>query len=497
MSAAVREASCPDDNVVARIVSGEANADERAHFEVHVDTCARCAELVAEIARTWFDDATRADSTVVDAAPPSMDAMEKGLGVGAKVGRYVLGPKIGAGGMGTVHVAYDPVLRRSIALKILQRVSGDADDEERWLREARAMARVAHPNVVTVHDAGRTDDGRVFIALELVRGPSLRRWLRAHPALPWRSIVDLFVQAARGLQAAHDAGVVHRDFKPENVLVEPSDRPRVRVTDFGLARASRVAPANVDVAPHSLGGAAWRAERSLPETGAVGTPAYMSPEQLDAHATDARTDQWSFGLALHEALFGARPFTGATLDERRAAMRKFPVFPRSPSVSSVPTWVCWIVARALRERPDQRFATMTAVVDALERGEGKSAEWILALHVLGLVAMACVHIVFTALVAFALVQPDNPNDVSAYGRFDAFVSALFGMLLVTGWLPLGIPVTLAGAWGVAKRKAWAYVVVTLYAFLSLFTVVGTPYALFALATLLRADVRAALGRKMR
>jgi hypothetical protein len=140
---------------------------------------------------------------------------------------------------------------------------------------------------------------------------------------------------------------------------------------------------------------------------------------------------------------------------------------------------------------------MTGVVDALERGEGKSAEWILALHVLGLVAMACVHLVFTALVAFALVQPDNPNDVSAYGRFDAFVSALFGMLLVTGWLPLGIPVTLAGAWGVAKRKSWAYVVVTLYAFLSLVTVVGTPYALFALATLFRADVRAALGRKMR
>jgi hypothetical protein len=217
----------------------------------------------------------------------------------------------------------------------------------------------------------------------------------------------------------------------------------------------------------------------------------MAPEQLDQGPTDARTDQWAFGLALHEALFGARPFEGATREERRAAMRKFPSFPRS---TKVPHWVGWIVARTLREGPDARFASMPAVVDALEKGEGKSAEWILALHVLGLVGMACVHLLLSVLVALALVVPDDPNDKSPYGRFDVFFSMLVGLLFVSGWLPVGAPVAAAGAWGIAKRRPWAYLVTTIYAFLSLVTIVGTPYAIFALATLFRADVRAALGR---
>ena len=462
----MKAGACPDENALSRVVSGALTGDERAAIERHIDTCDPCAELVAELARTWFDD-----------APPSVLAC---------VGRYQVGPRIGAGGMGVVHAAHDPVLRRTLALKLILR---EGADDERLLREARAMARVAHTNVVGVHDAGRADDRRVFVAMELVRGPSLRRWLALSPNASWRAIVALFVQAGRGLAAAHAAGVVHRDFKPENVLVEPSDPPRARVTDFGLARPVHAS----DEAPSSAGGAAWLAEIVTREGG--GTPAYVAPEQLEGIAGDARSDQYAFGVSLFEALWKRRPFAHArTIAELRVAMRT-PV--GRPKDGDVPAWVWSVVARALRSRPDDRFASMKELVDALEKGEGTSAEWLLTLHTVGLVFMACMHVVFCAFVLAGLMVPDDPTATSPDGRLDQAFTFWIAAAFVTGWLPVGIPIAIAGAYGMARRKRWAYVLATIYAIASLPTCLGTPYALFALLTLRRPTVRAALGRAPR
>lgn len=457
--------ACPDENALSRVVSGAATSDERTAIERHVDACASCAELVAELARTWFDD-----------APPS---------VLASVGRYQLGPRIGAGGMGVVHAAHDPVLRRSLALKLIPL---DGADEERLLREARAMARVTHANVVAVHDAGRADERRAFVAMELVRGPSLRRWLALHPDATWRAIVALFVQAGRGLAAAHAAGVFHRDFKPENVLVEPSEPPLAKVTDFGLARPTSAR----DDAPRSAGSEAWHAEAVT--RGIGGTPAYMAPEQLDGDPGDARADQYAFGVSLFEALYRRRPFADVrTLAALRAAMRRPIVRPRGDA----PAWLWAIVARALRPRPEDRFASMNDVVDALEKGEGTSAESVLTLHTIGLAFMALLHVLFFAVVVAGLMTPDDPSATTPEGRLDRAFTYWMMILFVTGWLPVGLPAAVAGAYGIAKRRRWAYVLVLVYAFVALPTCIGTPYAVFALVTLRRADVRVALGRAPR
>jgi len=459
-------AACPNENTLSHVLSGAISDEQRSSLEEHIDGCATCAELVAELARAWFDD-----------APPS---------VVEAVGRYRVGPRIGAGGMGVVHAAHDPVLRRSLALKL---IASNGADEERLLREARAMARVAHANVVGVHDAGRADEQRIFVAMELVRGPSLRRWCALHPRATWQEIVALFVQAGRGLAAAHGAGVIHRDFKPENVLVEPSEPPRVRVTDFGLARPVQ-APAD---APRSVGGEAWLAE-SRTRAGA-GTPAYMAPEQLADEEADARADQYAFGVSLFEALWKRRPFADArTMADLRRAMQG-PI--ARPTGEDVPAWIWPIVARALRPRPEDRYSSMNEIIEALEGGEGNSAEWLLTLHALGLLLMAGLHLMFCGIVLAGLMVADDPSATSPEGRLDQVVTWWVSGAFVTGWLPLGTLLAAAGAVGMAKRKRWAWALAIIYAVVSLPTCMGTPYALFALITLRRSDVRAALGRPSR
>ncbi|MFP2907424.1 serine/threonine-protein kinase, partial [Pyxidicoccus sp. 3LFB2] len=191
------------------------------------------------------------------------------------------------------------------------------------MREAQAQARLSHPNVVTVHDVG-LDGDTVFLAMELLRGGTLRHWLEETPR-PWREVLARFIHAGRGLAAAHAVGLVHRDFKPDNVLL--GDDGQVRVADFGLARAG---PA---LAPPE----AWTREASLPEapptgghtpTGTrLGTPGYMSPEQWRGQHADSRSDQFSFCVALYEALFGQRPFAGDTPQERERAVREGQVLP--------------------------------------------------------------------------------------------------------------------------------------------------------------------------
>ena len=213
----------------------------------------------------------------------------------AKIDRFTLLERIGRGGTGDVFAAYDPVLDRKLALKLLRADARLDADERTWLlREARAAARLAHPNVVAIYEVGEFDDG-IFVAMEYIDGVTLRAWLRERPSL--EAILDVFVQVGRGLAAAHEAGVIHRDFKPENVLVcGQGAELRGRVVDFGLARTVERIVADE------------RGSTGTRHSTLMGTPAYMAPEQLRERSFDARSDQFSFFVALHEALTGAHPF---------------------------------------------------------------------------------------------------------------------------------------------------------------------------------------------
>ncbi len=305
-------------------------------------------------------DATRADlgdGVPVHSAPAR----------GQAIGRYLVTGQLGAGAMGFVLAAHDPELDRRVALKLVRPevlTIGGSGAHARLVREAQAMARLSHPNVVPVFDAGTVDD-QVFVAMELVEGSTLREWLRAKPRT-WREVRDAFLQAGRGLQAAHAAGIVHRDFKPDNVLV--SRDGRVRVTDFGLARTA--APdATAPPSPAQLDNSSPRTSASpvLTQAGAImGTPAYMAPEAHDGQPTDARTDQFAFCVALYEGLYGERPFRGTTFQEVAQAVRT--ATPRFSSMGrKVPGHLRKVLARGLARNPADRFPSMDPILDELAR----------------------------------------------------------------------------------------------------------------------------------
>ncbi|MDC0720001.1 serine/threonine-protein kinase [Nannocystis bainbridge] len=286
----------------------------------------------------------------------------------AKIGRFTVLRQIGAGGMSVVYAAYDERLDRRIAVKLLR--SGEAaDNQARLLREAQAMARLAHPNVVAVHEVGAWEN-QVYVAMEFVRGPNLRDWLQAVPR-DIREIREVFVAAGRGLAAAHHAGLVHRDFKPANVLV--GDDGRVRVGDFGLVRHAGdeplEPPAPAPVPSTSILSAGARVELSttLTQTGAIlGTPAYMSPEQHLGRPVDARSDQFSFCVALYEALYGAPPFAGRDLFELARRVLAGAVSP-VPEDSKVPAWLRRALVRGLAVDPAARWPSIDDLLDELER----------------------------------------------------------------------------------------------------------------------------------
>ena len=256
------------------------------------------------------NDEVALDMTLAAGAPSDASVLPRG----ASIGRYVVIDRIGEGGMGVVYAAYDPELDRRVAIKLLQASErGDRSTEgrARLLREAQAIARIAHPNVVGVHDVGTFGDG-IFVAMEYVEGTTLRAWLAERPRAA-REILAMFLQAGRGLAAAHAKGLVHRDFKPDNVIV--GNDSRARVLDFGLAQAvagseafaqSRVVP------PSAESGPSLSLETPLTQTGVLmGTPLYMAPEQFLGKKTDSRTDQYSFCCALLEALWGEHPIAAS------------------------------------------------------------------------------------------------------------------------------------------------------------------------------------------
>jgi tetratricopeptide (TPR) repeat protein len=311
---------------------------------------------------SWGNEAEHTEP-VGAAASSSAFERPQPLERGASVGRYLIVELIGAGGMGEVYRAYDPQLDRKVALKVLRVAGPESIDGARVLREARALARQNHANVVTVYDAG-IDGERVHIAMELVEGETLAQWLKERHG--WRETLALFIGAGRGLAAAHASGLVHRDFKPQNVMVSREGQhseTRVRVMDFGLARAAvgRESDAVVTVAGAN--------ELPLELTAAgtlVGTPAYLAPEVYAGQTADERADQFSFCVALWLGLFGTRPFVGDVAFELAAAAARGDIAP-PPSTSTVPTWLRKVALRGLAARPQDRWADMTTLLAALQR----------------------------------------------------------------------------------------------------------------------------------
>jgi eukaryotic-like serine/threonine-protein kinase len=287
---------------------------------------------------------------------------------GRRMGRYVVHQQIGRGGMGVVYEAVDRKVGRRVALKLMHGRGAAAGHTatDRLLREAQALARLNHPNIVSLYDFGTTDRG-VFIAMEHVRGESLRAWMSGEHA--WREVLEVFIQAGRGLSAAHAAGIVHRDFKPTNVLVGYDGR--VKVLDFGLARRRsgdvgydeepKPSHARADSTPDNP----LLATRLTSGGVVIGTTHYMSPEQLMDMQVRPASDQFSFCVALWEALYGSRPYPGKTLLELAASYRDERIEP--PRRRGVPTSVHRALLRGLRIEPGQRFATMDQLLAVLEQ----------------------------------------------------------------------------------------------------------------------------------
>ncbi|WNG32307.1 protein kinase [Archangium violaceum] len=348
---------CPDENLLAGFASGALSLSDTPEVERHLDGCAPCRELVAAVAAEDAGSSARGAPTRLDTGTPTLPMHPEApvLGPGDTVGRYVLEGLLGQGGMGVVYAAKDPGLGRTVALKLLRPGVGGEEGRARLVREAQAMARLAHPNVLPLFELG-TEGERVFLAMERVEGPTLADWLRERER-PWREVLALFLQAGEGLAAAHRAGLVHRDFKPANVLVGADGRPRV--TDFGLVRHG------AEVNGGAPEGASGDTGEALSRAGAVpGTPAYMSPEQLAGREVDARGDQFSFCVALHEALYGVRPFEAR---ERGVARWKRVPVPRG---LRPPGYVRAAIERGLALEPEARFPSMDALLAALARPPG-------------------------------------------------------------------------------------------------------------------------------
>jgi tetratricopeptide (TPR) repeat protein len=295
------------------------------------------------------------------------------LARGAVVARYVIVGELGRGGMGAVYAAYDPDLDRRIALKVLAHGAGSRSTtrEPRFLREAQALAQLSHENVVAVHDVGIFRNA-VFIAMELVPGPTLAAWLKDAPRSR-REIVATFLAAGRGLAAAHAAGLVHRDFKPGNVMV--GNDGRVRVLDFGLARAASSTSSSDEEGPEeslTSSGSRLLAQSITVAGSLLGTPAYMSPEQLRRLPANERSDQFSFAVALYEALYGAHPFGRGSREELTARVLEGRIGP-PPADAKVPARIRRLLQRALALTPEDRFPSMDALLAELARDP--SARW--------------------------------------------------------------------------------------------------------------------------
>ncbi|MEM9457453.1 MAG: serine/threonine-protein kinase [Myxococcota bacterium] len=318
------------------------------------------------------DEPTAGSHLDLDEPAPARPPTPRTKPPGTTVDKYIVLDQLGAGGMGVVYSAYDPTLDRKIALKVLHRDFGEERDpiaQARLLGEGRALARVNHRNVVIVFDVG-SSDGEVYVAMELVDGQTLKQWREQEPHA-WPRTVEMFVGIAAGLQAVHAAGLVHRDVKPDNVLIDRRDG-QPRVTDFGLARPHTDAPPSLEDTEQQLVSQSTISRPELTRTGArLGTPAYMSCEQLRGQPATAKSDQFSLCVALWECLYGIRPYAGHSLASRLVAMTQGPPEEpaKTPSGRPVPAWLRHIVLRGLSLDPADRWPSVAALGQALAAGD--------------------------------------------------------------------------------------------------------------------------------
>ncbi len=351
-----------------------------------------------------------------------------------KIGRYTVLDLLGVGGMGVVCTAYDPKLDRKIALKLLRK-RGKKDDrnstgQARLIREAQALAKLSHPNIVTVHDVDKFE-GQIYMAMEYVEGCSLDQWMiRGQRA--WREVLEVFIHAARGLAAAHAAGITHRDFKPANVLI--GNDQRVLVVDFGLAKSHddksqdrsgihpKFSESHTPTPPDASDAMATIRERGslmdvigstrdtkLTQVGrTVGTPAYMAPEQFLGLPVGPETDQFSFGVALFEALYGYLPFPDESRDELIERVTSGHVSD-PPKDTPVPGWVHRVVLRALQQRPEDRYPSIDGLIAALQADPAKRRRR-------GLLVTGAA--VLTVLGTYGVIKAVAPDDDVCTGAAD-------------------------------------------------------------------------------
>ncbi|MBL8949576.1 MAG: protein kinase, partial [Myxococcaceae bacterium] len=321
---------CLDPDTAASYVSNALTPDERAKVDGHIDGCANCRELVSLIAKSAWTTASGATLPAANRPSQEPTAANPGrrpprvagatLPRGTRVGSFEIRHPLSAGGMGVVYVAYDARLDRQLALKCVGDRHGDT---QQLLNEARLMAQAAHPNVVPVYDVIDAD-GQLYIAMELVVGRTVGQWVAQAPHT-WRQVVDVYLEAGKGLAAAHALGIVHGDVKPGNILV--GDDGRVRVSDFGIA--------------------SFASDADLLAGLIRGTPAYFAPEQRRGVPADYQSDQYAFAVSLHEALYGALPGSPPTRQVR------------------LPYGLKRVLARALSETPGARYASMEELLRAL------------------------------------------------------------------------------------------------------------------------------------
>ena len=390
------------ENTVTELLAALVTANRRERIDAHTATCAACRRLISELVRR-------------SATSPRLALGSPGAGServpleGTTIDRYTLGARIGSGASGTVIEAHDPELDRTVALKLLH---PEHAQRERIQREARALAKLAHPNVVAVYDAG-TYEGELFVAMERVDGSDLRTWLRTQRSVA--EILDAFAQLGRGLAAAHAAGIVHRDVKPDNILVG-NDR-RVRIADFGLAGGP---DGSIDF---------------------IGTPAYMAPEQFEDGGASTASDQFAFCVALYEALYGKRPFAINLTEE---VARGLPTDTRV----GVPRAVRSALARGLSVDPTHRFPSMTALVDALQPRRRKQ---LIAAGVIGALAIG------GAGFAIARVASDKPAVCAdAASEADAVWNPARGAALHARFAATKVPFANT-AWTSVEREVTKYV----------------------------------------
>lgn len=306
------------------------------------------------------------EETAASPAQPGRGAIAN-LARGAVLGRHTILEQVGSGGMGVVYAAFDSQLSRKVAIKVLRPLAGSRSSEvlkARLVREARALAQLSHPNVVAVHEVGEAGD-ELFVVMDFIEGETLGERCRAldtPSSGSWREVLKLYLDAGKGLAAAHAAGLVHRDFKPDNVLV--GNDGAVRVMDFGLARSTDPGAPPGETQPVAREGLGTLEAVLTQEGAVVGTPAYMAPEQFLGGATDARTDQFSFCVALHEGLYGERPFAGERFNQLARAVTRGEVR-EAPKGAAVPGRLRKALLRGLAVDPRQRFPSMEALLEEL------------------------------------------------------------------------------------------------------------------------------------